>query len=204
MTPDEFQYVHDQYYLSIVNDGDWYKNLRGLLDAGEFQKFCVRVEDFAEKLRRQYKLRDYDTNDKVYIRLMVLEYMLSSEMVRARFGNDDIFCKHISYAHSHGFGWLASRVMGTNPATPEAINGQPETQPIQENPMPSIEIKNITYINNADVRALSDEQLIDSIKQLETEIADLGLVKTESVKIKAKIAALQDTLTKVVAILDAR
>jgi hypothetical protein len=94
--------------------------------------------------------------------------------------------------------------MGTKPATPEAINGQPETQPIQENPMPSIEIKNITYINNADVRALSDEQLIDSIKQLETEIADLGLVKTESAKIKAKIDELQDTLTHVVAILDAR
>jgi hypothetical protein len=204
MTPDEFQYVHDQYYLPIVNDGTWHNNLRGLLEDRNFKPFVTRVDDFADKLRKQYKLRDYDTNDKVYIRLMVLEYMLSSEMVRARFGNDDLFCKHISYAHSHGFGWLASRVMGTNPATPEAINGQPETQPIQENPMPSIEIKNITYINNADVRALSDEQLIGTIKNIELEIADLGLVKTESVKIKAKIAELQDTLTQVVAILDAR
>jgi hypothetical protein len=204
MTAPDFQYVHDQYYLAIVNDGTWHNNLQAVLNDRNFKPFVTRVDDFADILRKRHKLDDLDLNHKVYIRLMVLEYMLSKEMVRARFGNDDIFCKHISYAHSHGFGWLASRVMGTNPATPEAINGQPETQPIQENPMPSIEIKNITYINNADVRALSDEQLIDSIKQLETEIADLGQVKTESVKIKAKIAELQDTLTHVVAILDAR
>jgi hypothetical protein len=204
MTAPDFQYVHDQYYLAIVNDGTWHNNLQAVLNDRNFKPFVTRVDDFADILRKRHKLDDLDLNHKVYIRLMVLEYMLSKEMVRARFVNDDIFCKHISYAHSHGFGWLASRVMGTNPATPEAINGQPETQPIQENPMPSIEIKNITYINNADVRALSDEQLIGTIKNIELEIADLGLVKTESVKIKAKIAALQDTLTKVVAILDAR
>jgi hypothetical protein len=204
MTEHDFQYFHDQYYLAIVNDGTWHNNLRRVLEDRNFKPFVLRVDDFVDILRKRHKLYEPDTDDKVYIRLMVLEYMLSKEMVRARFGNDDVFCKHISYAHSHGFGWLASRVMGTKPATPEAINGQPETQPIQENPMPSIEIKNITYINNADVRALSDEQLIDSIKQLETEIADLGQVKTESVKIKAKIAELQDTLTHVVAILDAR
>jgi hypothetical protein len=204
MTAPDFQYVHDQYYLAIVNDGTWHNNLQAVLNDRNFKPFVTRVDDFADILRKRHKLDDLDLNHKVYIRLMVLEYMLSKEMVRARFGNDDIFCKHISYAHSSGFGWLASRVMGTKPATPEAINGQPETQPIQENPMPSIEIKNITYINNADVRALSDEQLIGTIKNIELEIADLGLVKTESVKIKAKIAELQDTLTQVVAILDAR
>jgi hypothetical protein len=204
MTEHDFQYFHDQYYLAIVNDGAWHNNLRCVLEDRNFKPFVLRVDDFVDILRKRHKLYEPDTDDKVYIRLMVLEYMLSSEMVKARFGNDDIFCKHISYAHSHGFGWLASQVMGNHPATPEAINGQPETKPIQENLMPSIEIKNITYINDADVTKLSDGQLIDSIKQLEVEYSALSSVRATSTKIEAKKAEIMETRDKIVAILDAR
>ena len=67
-----------------------------------------------------------------------------------------------------------------------------------------ITFKTITYINNADVTALTDEQLIDAIKTIEREIADLKGVTTKSKKIEAKIADAEATLAKVVEVLDAR
>jgi hypothetical protein len=67
-----------------------------------------------------------------------------------------------------------------------------------------ITFKTITYINNADVTALSDEQLIDAIKTIEKEIADLKGVTTKSKKIEAKISDAEATLAKVVEVLDAR
>ena len=67
-----------------------------------------------------------------------------------------------------------------------------------------ITFKTVTYINNADVTALTDEQLIDAIKTIEREIADLKGVTTKSKKIEAKIADAEATLAKVVEVLDAR
>jgi len=200
MTRDDFQYCYDQYYLAIVNDGAWYRELRNCLDDGvSFQMFTKKVDYMAEVIRRKHHLEDCNTHHKVYIRLMVLEYMLDKPMIKAKFGNDDIFCTHISFCHQEDMGWLVRDVLDA-PAT------QPTTQPetTQENTMASIEIKNITFINNTDVTTLTDEQLIDAIKKLEAEIADLQAVKTNSTKIKDKIGTLQDTLAKVVAILDAR
>jgi len=205
MTQDDLQYWHDQYFLAIVNDVAWYLELHDCLNLDHnFKAFANKVDYMIERLRSKHCLVDCANTQKVYIRLMALEYLLSPEMIRAKFGDDDIFCKHISFCHREGLGWLAGKVLRAAKTTPEAINGQPETQLSQENNMASIEIKNITFINNVDVTTLTDEQLIDSIKNLEAEIAGLQAVKTESTKVKAKIAALEDTLTKVVAILDAR
>ena len=67
-----------------------------------------------------------------------------------------------------------------------------------------ITFKNVTYINNNDVTALTDEQLIGFIKAIEREIADLKGVTTKSKKIEAKIADAEATLAKVVEVLDAR
>lgn len=51
---------------------------------------------------------------------------------------------------------------------------------------------------------MSDDQLIDAIKKVEKEIEDLGSVKTKSKKIEAKVSEANETLNKLVTLLDAR
>lgn len=87
-----------------------------------------------------------------------------------------------------------------------AANQSTETTETTEetNMSNKITFKTVTYINNADVTALTDEQLIDAIKTIEREIADLKGVVAKSKKIEAKIADAEATLAKVVEVLDAR
>lgn len=87
----------------------------------------------------------------------------------------------------------------------DTLTSQSLSQPIQEKPMSNqIIIANKTFINNVDVTTMSDDQLIDAIKKVEKEIEDLGSVKTKSKKIEAKISEANETLNKLVSLLDAR
>jgi hypothetical protein len=60
------------------------------------------------------------------------------------------------------------------------------------------------YVYGQDVEALTEAQLIDAIKKIEAEIAQLGEVKTASKKIAAKKTELTEMLAKVVETLDAK
>ena len=60
------------------------------------------------------------------------------------------------------------------------------------------------FVNGRDVSSMSDNELIEAIRRLETEIADLKTVKTKSKAITKKIEELDGMLSKTVEILDAR
>jgi hypothetical protein len=199
MHESNFQYYQDQYCLAIVNDGAWYKQLRAIVqDRDDFKPFCNKIDELIGVLQSRHKLCFPSSRDKAYIRLWVLSYLFETSYIRSKFGNDDIFCKHISYCHSNDMGWLAERVTGIKP------DHQSETQSTKEEIVSTIEIKTITYINHEDVSKLTEEALIQWIKSIEVEIENLQAVKTQSTKIQAKIRGLQETLAKVVEILDAR
>jgi len=199
MHESNFQYYRDQYCLAIVNDGAWYKELRAIVqDRDDFKPFCTKIDALIGLLQLRHKLCMPSAKDKVYIRFWVLGYLFETNYIRSKFGNDEIFCKHISYCYSEDMGWLLKGVMGTGP------DHQPKTQSTKEETMSTIEIKTITYINDADVSKLTEEALIQWIKSIELEIDNLQAVKTKSTKIQAKITGLQETLAKVVEILDAR
>lgn len=60
------------------------------------------------------------------------------------------------------------------------------------------------FVNGRDVTGMRDDELINAIKALEGEIADLKSVKTKSKAITAKITSLEEMLAKTVEVLDAR
>ncbi|WP_374335452.1 hypothetical protein [Methyloversatilis sp.] len=60
------------------------------------------------------------------------------------------------------------------------------------------------FVNGRDVTNMTDNELIEAIRRLENEIADLKTVKTKSKAITKKIEELGDMLSKTVEILDAR
>lgn len=67
---------------------------------------------------------------------------------------------------------------------------------------PAFETK--SYIFGNDVTTMSEEALIQAIKRVEEQIADLKAVKTKSTKIAANVTKLQEQLASIVAELDAR
>lgn len=209
MTKDELQYWYDQYVIAIVNDSRWHHALMVETKGLTLYNFFVLVDEYCRKLKLELSdIREVKSMEaKVYIRLAVLEHLCDPEQVLRLCKSSDRLNKHINWCNSNNMAWLADEIRGYDrpkqiKATPEAINGQPETT--QENPMPSIEIKNVTFINNTDVTQMTDEQLIGTIKNIEQEIADLEAVKSKSVAIGKKVGQLNETLLKVVAILDAR
>ncbi len=78
-------------------------------------------------------------------------------------------------------------------------------KPIQGEPAPmstDIKIEQRTFLNGIDVTAYTDSQLIQKIEQAEAEIKRLSSVKTSSLKIKARIAELEEGAAQLAALLD--
>lgn len=203
MTKQDFEYANSHYFLPIVNDGAMYHQLLLALKSDNFAYFCELVDEYMLELKGKYKLDSFNLDEKVYVRLMVLDYAYEWSQINRLLQKSDYLQVNIKYCDSNSMGWLADQVFRRR-ADPHNTNNQP-TEPTQEIPMSNkVEFKTVTYINNVDVTTLSDEQLIDAVKTIENEISDLGAVKTKSKKIEAKIAEAQTTLAKVVEVLDAR
>lgn len=66
----------------------------------------------------------------------------------------------------------------------------------------TIPVQQITYVFGKDVNLMSEEELINAIKQVETEIEKLSSVKTESTKINLRISEHKETLQKLAKLLD--
>lgn len=74
----------------------------------------------------------------------------------------------------------------------------------ETNTMTTIAFATKHFIFGQDTANMTEEQLIDAIKKIEAEIANLNTVKTKSAKIAAKIKELNDMLASVVGVLDAK
>jgi hypothetical protein len=84
-------------------------------------------------------------------------------------------------------------------------NQPPQTQPQQERLMSFgklVETK--TLVLGADIKQMSVESLVQSIKNLEKETRELGAIETPSAKIEARKEEIAATLTIVAAELDSR
>lgn len=221
-------YLYDQYVLSIVNDRQIYAKLKDFLECGYFNKFAFAVDDYCKRIADRFGLtRAEELRERRFIQATVLNQIGERRHVenfvrRGHFGfktfvqdlfdfGDQDLAREVLKAESYlaakegKFGWQK------NPFDPFEQDSQaahnettPSTIETKEETMSKVTISTITYVNGSDVTKLTDEQLIEAIKQIEGEIEDLGKVKTESKKVAAKIEGLKKTLTEVVAILDAR
>lgn len=74
----------------------------------------------------------------------------------------------------------------------------------ESNIMNTTAFSTVHFIFGQDVKLLNEAQLIEAIKKVEGEIANLKTVKTASKKIEAKIVELEAMLASIVAVLDAK
>ena len=99
------------------------------------------------------------------------------------------------------------RYMGPVSPQPEFQEFSPTSTTEKEETMntkPVVPFETVHYVYGTDVATMTDDQLVEAIKQVEAEIAKLDVVKTQSKKIDAKKAELKDMLAKIVETLDGR
>ena len=213
---DRVDYIVTQYIWALENDSEVVPRLQEYIRQGHFKDFSVRVSNAIAPIRRFNEHAGMpdplDTweinyiNVEIWFRLGGYGADLTTTQGKERWRNAMINLEATGFKYTD----KGLRFVGSpkNPCA-EILISQPQpcvlAEPEKEIPVSNkIIIKNVTFINNVDVTSLNDDQLIDAIKTIESEIADLKSVKTKSAKIAAKILEAQGTLTTIVELLDGR
>ena len=182
-------FITAQYIWALENEHVFVTKARHEAERDNFYQFTRLVQTYTQQLRRH--LDDVPASvEWAYIYI---------EMWHRMGGHQPNYGWHSDNADKYH---ISKRLVAEEMAAKQPTQSTETTEEI--NMSNKITFKTVTYINNADVTALTDEQLIDAIKIIEREIADLKGVTTKSKKIEAKIADAEATLAKVVEVLDAR
>jgi hypothetical protein len=193
LTPQRKQHLYDQYVLAIINDGGWYQAAKPLIDKGLSGRFISTTRDRVAPLRDALGDPRLTPEERAFVYLLIWEY---------QGGTGDALLAGLSPSSQLAEPlrqMLAARA--TQPATTEQTEPTTE-EPTVNNSTTAFETRH--YVFGQDVSTLSEGQLVDAIKRIENEIADLKTVKTKSTKIAAKVADLNTMLAKVVEVLDAK
>lgn len=70
--------------------------------------------------------------------------------------------------------------------------------------LPAIQVKTKTFIHGQDAMSLTDDQIFDLIAKKEADIAALRNIKAVSLKLTARIGAIENDISALVAFVDAR
>lgn len=185
MNPARSEYLLTQYVLAIQNEGEWYKQVAPCVDRGDFELFRGETYLYIKRLAR-------DLRETTSIRDRAFIYC---ELWKSLDGKPSVL-RNVPRELGAVLRDLLDGPIPTPTTTPE-----PE---LKKEIIMAIPFETKHFVFGTDTKSMTDEQLIDSIKQVEAEIAALGVVKTSSKKIAAKKAELETMLANIVETLDAR
>ncbi len=194
MTPQRREHLYHQYVLSIINDSAVYRRIKECIDQCNGREFSginrVEVSKIASSLGETMP----DAEGRAYIAYMVWVYHGGTPQRLL----DSLGEGHVLRPHLHALRKDLELQSAPQPAS------QPEPQEDQpvNNTTPAFETKHFVF--GMDVANMTPGQLLEAIKKIENEIAELKLVKSKSEFIKKRIAELDGMLTKVVEVLDAK
>ena len=205
MTFDEEQEILERdFILTIENDSKWYSDTREAVQHEQYEAFANICYAYADLILRRTGMsttsstsRRSDTcmlNVKTRIALQLWEREGVPDflvMDKETLSSHRALVREISRLES-------KRTTRVTQPQPE----QTESETIMNTTTPAFQTKH--YIFGQDVSAMSTSQLIDSIKRVEKEIADLKAVATTSTKIGAMVEDLTSMLAKIVEVLDAQ
>ena len=194
-------HLDTQYVLSLVNDGEWYRTCgRRLAGSVAHLRHVPSITvNFVKRLANSLG-EVSEIEDRAYIYMQLVAYYGHSwAEIRNQIGAGEL--------RNHMTKLIDERINERNNATLATETLQPIQQgetPVNQTTqaVPAFETKH--YVFGQDVSNMTEGQLVDAIKRIENEIADLKTVKTKSTKITAKIAELNAMLAKVVEVLDAK
>lgn len=204
MTYDEEQEVIErEFILPIENDSKWYSDTREAVQHGQYEAFANICYDYADLILRRTGMSTTSSTSRRSDTCMLNVKTRVALQLWEREGVPDFLVMDKETLSSH-------RVLVREISRLESKRTTRVTQPQPEqtesetivNTTPAFQTKH--YIFGQDVSAMSTSQLIDSIKRVEKEIADLKAVATTSTKIGAMVEDLTSMLTKIVEVLDAQ
>ena len=209
MNQEHLDYLTTQFVWPVQNEADWYLETRDALREGDVASFIRTSLRWLRKVVRvNYRPNDYEKA----ICVCILWHQADGDMERFHYVVRNLTqfpAYYCSALETLGLvGKSAAPQSEPQVAThndPVAANNEVESETIKEQAMnsaPAFVTK--SYVFGVDVDTMSEGQLIDSIKKIEAEIADLNTVKTKSKKVASKIEELEAMLAKVVEVLDGK
>lgn len=189
MTPQRKRHLYDQYVLAIINDGDWHRKTIQFIPL-QARQFAGETFKWTEKLARHLGDGPLNYEDRAYVYFECWKH----------YGGDRASFMRNQY---DGIAEAMNRQsVDALPAPQPASQPEPqEDQPVN-NTTPAFETKHFVF--GMDVANMTPGQLLEAIKKIENEIAEMKLVKSKSEFIKRRIAELEGMLAKVVEVLDAK
>lgn len=196
MTPKRKEHLYNQYVLAIVNNGDWHNRASKHIRPGGAPSFYNLTYEYLKN--EAVMLNESVPND-------LERACIYLECWRYYGGTADMFMHGLDPNNSM-IGRAVTKLLAEERASQQPVS-QPEPsqeEPAVNNTNATIAFETKHYVYGMDVANMSAGQLIEAIKKIEAEIADLKLVKSKSEHIKKRIAELEDMLAKVVQVLDSK
>lgn len=201
MNKDRIDELERDYVLTIQNERDWYTSaMRAFSDDAPLAFRSTTHRWIGVINRREGKTTSPREIDfivaSLFVRAIVDEYDPPKACARAA---------TLAQERLNGYYERAAGLSAAD-ATPAPCQQEPEIETLTKEQ----EIMNATafatkhFIFGQDTSAMTEDQLIEAIKKIEAEIANLKQVKTASKKIGARIEELNAMLTNVVGVLDAK
>lgn len=193
LTREREDHLYTQYVLTIINDGTWYRKAKPWMDEGRIAGFIEVTHDQMTTIRRALKDTALSDHQRAFIYMACWShygYTVDGLINGCPY-------RDLKKAMVELQGQSAPAIP-TPTTTPE-----PEVQPVN-NTTHAVAFETRHYVYGMDVANMTSGQLIEAIKKLEVEIADLKGVKAKSEHIKKRIAELDGMLAKVVEVLDTK
>ena len=204
MTFDEEQEILERdFILTIENDRKWYSDTREAVQHGQHEAFANICYAYADPILRRTGMSTTSSTSRRSDTCMLNVKTRIALQLWEREGVPDFLVMDKETLSSHrALVREISRLESKR--TTRVTQPQPEQTESETimNTTPAFQTKH--YVFGQDVSAMSTSQLIDSIKRVEKEIADLKAVATTSAKIGAMVEDLTSMLAKIVEVLDAQ
>lgn len=201
MTPEREDWLTTQYVWVIENERAWSDEVEGLALADRFGEFRRRTANY---INATHKLVARD-NDCAKPKEMEWAHIVLSLWLN-KGGNPGAALVDPGVLKPY-YAALLNELDNKRRASRETeATNEIETQ--EENTMNqtvtpfTVAFATKSYIYGKDVEQMSEGELINAIRSVETEIASLKTVQTPSKKIATKIAELEEMLKKIVGVLD--
>lgn len=191
MTPQREEHLYHQYVIPIVNDGVWYRAADEHICKKNGAKFLRESSGFVRAMANKLQGHNLEIEERAYVYLHMWQYHGGE-------GEDLLRTLDVDTAIAVP---LHKMLMARAAPQPAPQPEPQEDQPVN-NTTPAFETKHFVF--GMDVANMTSGQLLEAIKKIENEIADLKAVKSKSEFIKKRIAELDGMLVKVVEVLDAK
>lgn len=192
ISPERRQFIHDQVFLTVINDGDWYHRTEDT----SFDKFTYACSD-----ARCANCVALGGQEKLFCDLALWESRTGRVPTLAdvdKTCHQKVLPFYLSVRHEF-FGMDVSTNLQSE-KEPEVMNHTDSH--VSPSAAPAFQTLHLVF--GVNVEYMSPAQLVDAIKRVESEIADLKAVKTKSAYIAGQVKELETMLAKIVETLDAK